>query len=149
MSSKRTTYISLFLILLFAIGYLMAANAIPKVDNSTSLGPNYFPNAIGALLIVFCLISFFQTRKKADETIPFANVRLVLLTIGFTVLFFLSWNVLGYFYVNCILFLIALLTMYSWKRENIQWLIGKNALIALSITGSVYLFFDFILDVNF
>jgi hypothetical protein len=149
MSSKRGTNISLFLIILFALGYYFAINRLPEANDSVSLGPRYFPTLLVILLVLFSCISLFQTRKKEDEIIHIANYRLILITIVLTILFFLSWNLIGYFYINCFIFILFLFTTYNWKQLKTQKRVFSLSVIASLITLSIYLFFDLLLGIKF
>jgi Tripartite tricarboxylate transporter TctB family len=149
MSLKKATNISLFLILLFAIGYYIGTNTLPEANDSVSLGPRYFPTLLVILLVLLCSISFFQTRKKEDEIIHIANIRLILITIGLTILFFISWSLIGYFYINSFIFLLLLFTSYTWKQLKSKKRIYRHSLIASLITLSIYLFFDLLLGIKF
>lgn len=149
MSSKRGTDISLFLIIIFAIGYYFAINKLPEANDSVSLGPRYFPTLLVILLVLLSCISFFQTRKQEDKIIHIANIHLIIITIVLTILFFLSWSLVGYFYINCFVFVFLLFITFNWGQLEIKKRIFSHSVIASTITLSIYLFFDLLLGIKF
>lgn len=148
MSTKKATYTSLILITLLAIGYLVEANKLSAANNSSTIGPSYFPTLLSILLIISCVVSWIQTMNKDDKKFPLDNLKVIFTTISVTAFYFISWYFIGYFYLNTFIFLMVLLIIYSPKKE-----IKKNLFINLITSGGIlifiYVLFDLILKIKF
>lgn len=147
MSSKRATFTILSIIVFIAIVYLYAGNRLPQSDTLT-LGPNYFPNILGVLLIILCLISFFQTWRKSDEKITMPNFKYILMVLSTVILFVLAWQFIGYFYVFAFLLLFTLFSLFSLKNEikKKAWINGTISLVTVCV---IYLIFEVVIRIRF
>ena len=147
MSYKKATYTALAVIVLIGVVYLTAASRLPQ-SNALTLGPDYFPNILGVLLIVLCILSFFQTWRKSDEGMEIANFKTILITLGIVALFVLAWQYAGYFYVLVFLTLFILFSLYSLKSERKKrvWIHGA---ISLGTVGAIYLIFEVVIGIRF
>jgi len=150
MSYKIASYIVLLLIVLFGIGYGISINSSFEVmPDSSGIGPSYFPNILLTLLIILCIISFFQTVKKQDQKIPIPNLKYIIFTIIITVLFLLSWQIIGLFYVNTFVFIYALVITYRLeKREKIIKMLVLGFLISILTTLFIWILFDKFLTIS-
>lgn len=148
MSYKKATFMSLAIIVLIGIAYMYAANQIQHSNKTLTLGPSYFPNILGILLIILCIISFIQTWRKADELTNLPNFKYILLTLGCIILFVLAWQFIGYFYIFTFLLLFTLTSLYSLKKEikKKAWIHG---VISLASVGVIYLIFNVVLGIGF
>ncbi len=152
-SAKKLTYVVLTILMLFAIGYYyMATYAIREIFITDTLGPRQFPRILSILLAISCIFSFIQTLKREDHIITFPNYRMIIVTIIFTSLYFISWKEMGYFYLNTFIFLLLLLIVYQIKlliRKNLLINLIKNFLIALGVTVFIYFLFEIIIGIRF
>lgn len=148
MSSKIATYITLTLMMALGISYGLTAMSFKKSAFSSTIGSGYFPGLLAIILIVLCIVSFVQTvLKKEDERIELPKFNLVVTTVVITSLFIFSWNVFGYLYINLFIFLLVLFTIYRLKELNkAVWF--KHSLLSLVITGSLFIIFDLLLNIN-
>ncbi|MFC4023507.1 tripartite tricarboxylate transporter TctB family protein [Oceanobacillus longus] len=149
MNIRLANYLFTLSLILITIGYYLISINIKEGFDPSPIGPSYFPNLLSVILIIFCLISLFQTyRKKDKEKISLPNSKYVITTFIITVFFVLSWVYLGVFYLNLIIFLFALMMLYT-KKYGRKKNIVINALIALFLTIMVYLIFGKILMITF
>ncbi|MEK3937163.1 tripartite tricarboxylate transporter TctB family protein [Sporosarcina sp. FSL W7-1349] len=149
MNKKTATYIMLSALAILAVIYLLSAGNKSQLSSTTSVSPGFFPTILGVALIILCIISFIQTKaKKEVEQITFPNFKLILLTIGLTMIFFISWYSIGYFYILNFIFLLTLFTLYSPKEKRNKRHLFNKASIALGVTLVVYLLFDVIISIN-
>src|SRR5699024_5509387 len=105
-----------------------------QMSNNTELGPGYFPKILAVGLIIFCLLSLLQTRKEQEKKISLPHVKTILVTIGITIVFFLSWKFLGLFYLNTFLYLLVLFIYYNPNKKKIVF----YCIVALFIVLLVY-----------
>src|SRR5690625_2105580 len=97
MKSNTATYVSLFFITILAVFYLLSSVNQSRLTNISTIDAGFFPLILSIALIILCLISFVQTIfKKEVKKIPLRNFKLVLITIGLSIIFFITWSVLGY-----------------------------------------------------
>lgn len=150
MSYKKVSYAALILLILFGIGYFVSINTSATINpKSSAIGPNYFPNILAGLLIVLSLVSLIQTIRKEDKKIIIPQFKLILFTIVLTVLFFVSWGVFGWFYVQTLIFLTVLFTVYRHRTGKLVHIIATSALTALIVTASIYFLFGRLMVIQF
>lgn len=145
MSANKSTYITLLALILFAIVYFISADSLTQPQDTGTLGSGYFPKLLSILLVILCVINIFQTRKKEDHKIPLPHLKTILITIGLTALYFLSWGLFGFFYVHTFLYLIILFTFYQPSKKHLPIYV----VTALLITLFIYLLFDNLLGIRF
>lgn len=99
------------LIYIFDINY-SASQAILFMSNG--VGPTYFPNALASIVIFLCIVVLIKDNRKIiiDTVIEIPNYKYIVFTVVLTVVFLLSWQFLGSFYINVFCFLATLLFFY-------------------------------------
>lgn len=148
MTIKRSSY--LVLLLLIVVGVVYIKTAIDLNGGTISdISAGFFPILLGGLLIIFCVISLIQTALKTnDKKFDLPNLPLILITIGISALFILSWSWFGYFYISMFLYLLALMTVFYHEELRNKRRILTNILLALFITGLIYFVFDYLLGLR-
>lgn len=147
MSYKKTTSVFLLLILIFTMVYFFSINSMDAGMAVETIGPDYFPNLLSVLLVILCIISFFQTLKKPDKKINLPNFKYILLTIGITILFLLAWYYLEYFYVFAFSFVTSLFILYKVERTIKSILICAAGGIIFTVL--IYFVFGQVMGVRF
>jgi hypothetical protein len=148
MNKKKATIIVLIIIIFLGCLYFLAINKEGIVLENKGVGYNYYPNILTALLILFSLISLFQTlREKVNEKITI-NLKLFLITAGLLTVYLLSWSLVGYFYLNTFIFLLATLIIYG-KKDRLRGLVTVSILISLSMSVIIYVLFTRIMNIQF
>lgn len=149
MNFKIGTYISLFLIGTFAIFYLISSNSLVANQDQVSLSPSFFPNIIAIILLVLCIISFFQTIKKESKPkIEMNNILQNGLTLLIIIIFILSWYYLQEFYLISFVFLFILFSIYRKLKSNKLRFFTVNGLLSLSTCLVLYLLFEITINVQ-
>jgi len=148
MTIKRSSY--LVLLLLIVVGVVYIKTAIDLNGGSISdIGAGFFPIILGSLLIILCVVSFIQNALKAnDKKLDLPNLPLILITIGISALFIISWNWFGYFYISLAVYLLALMTVFYKEELRNKSRLLKNILLSLFITGLIYFVFDYLLGLR-
>jgi len=151
MSQRLLNVIVQILIMLFGVSYLISINSSRPIieTNEKAIGPEYFPNLLGTLLIVFAFISLVSSLRKADQKIDFPYWKQIVFTIGVTVLYFALWKTFGFFYVLTFLYLLVLLTAYRYDKERIRKILAVNGAISLIATIFIYMIFGMFMSVGF
>lgn len=152
-SFKKVSAVVYTLIIIFAIGFLYSINTSSSVfvnTSSSSVGPAYFPNFLGMLLIVLSLLSLVKSLRNSSQnklTIP--QFKMILFTFIITLLFVLAWSYLGWFYLQCFLFLTVLFTVYRMASGHLFKNTITGALLAMVITALIYVLFDLFMHISF
>ena len=145
MNTVKLEKIVLGCFLALALGYFLAAQALP--EDTTGMGPAYFPRILAVLLAVLSGIkliqlSIAQRGERGSETFRIGNLKGVLCTLGALALFLLLWTTVGFFYPLSALLVFLLCMAYTPARKRRQ---PKLILIALTLSVSfavaVYLLF--------
>ncbi|MGG0718402.1 tripartite tricarboxylate transporter TctB family protein [Robertmurraya massiliosenegalensis] len=148
MSYKKATYISLLCIILFAFIYGYMINTMNIGVQNSSIGPRYFPNLITILLVVLCIISFFQTlRNNENKKFTVNNLKYIFAMIGITAIFFALWYFLDLFYLGSFLFLTSLYILFLKDRSFKR--IIKSAVVACVFTIFIYFVFGKLMFIGF
>nr|WP_304220083.1 tripartite tricarboxylate transporter TctB family protein [Fredinandcohnia onubensis] len=148
MTIKRSSY--LVLLLLIVVGVVYIKTAIDLNGGTISdIGAGFFPIILGSLLIILCVVSFIQNALKTnDKKLDLPNLPLILITIGITALFIISWNWFGYFYISLVVYLLSLMTVFYKEELRNKSRILKNILLSLFIMGIIYFVFDYLLGLR-
>nr|WP_309098405.1 tripartite tricarboxylate transporter TctB family protein [Fredinandcohnia onubensis] len=148
MTIKQSSY--LVLLLLIVVGVVYIKTAIDQNGGSISdIGAGFFPIILGSLLIILCVVSFIQNALKTnDKKLDLPNLPLILITIGISALFIISWNWFGYFYISLVVYLLALMTVFYKEELRNKSRLLKNILLSLFITGLIYFVFDYLLGLR-
>lgn len=148
MTVNRLTYLILTLLIVLA-GLYYGASTNFSETNSGTIDAGYFPRILAILLIVLCVISFISTYRESDEKIGYPNLRLILITILLTVIYFILWNLFNIvFYPLTFLFIMSLFILYKKKPIIDRGLIGI-LIITLSLTVIIYVVFDLGMSIRF
>lgn len=137
------------LILLIIIGAAVfyANSAFDFKQSPGTMGAGYFPLILSAVLIILCLISIFKIVKNSDNIkINLSNIRIILLTTVLVGGFIYSWSMLGMFYVNTLILIFLLITIYKQIYKIIPLII--NFALSIVFTIFIYLIFGLILNLN-
>lgn len=145
MSFNKATYATLITLVLLAVFYFMYANSLSTQQSTGTIGASYFPKLLSTALIILCIISFFQTLKKEDTKISLPNLGITLTVIAITVLYLISWNFLGFFYINTFLYLLILFILLKRSKKHI-WLFLITALV---MNLFIYFLFERLLYIKF
>ena len=114
MKKKHASILSLIFMALIGVYFFSESVSIIDATKKDPIGPGYLPFWLSVILFILCAISFVKTlMEKSDEneTIDFPNMKLLGLTALILVLFCLSWSTIGYFYLQCVVFLTVLMTI--------------------------------------
>lgn len=141
-------------LILGAIGYAWSLNHSASQAiffASSGVGPTYFPNVLAALVVILSLVTLVQNLRDGSEDnrakITTPNAGYILATFALVVAFLLSWQFLGFFYLNAFLLLTVLMTLY-----RIEFGFKNSLIVALitsvSTTGFLYLLFGQILALS-
>lgn len=144
MNSKKLTYLFLLAFVVVGVVYFNQAN---KFTNG-NIDAGYFPRIISAILIVLCIISFIQTIKEKEYRINIENIRYVVLTILLTILYFVLWNMIGFFYPLTFLFMLSLFILYKPKPIFNRGFISC-CVMSLFMTVFIYIVFEKVMMVQF
>jgi putative tricarboxylic transport membrane protein len=148
MSVKNATYISLLIFMVLGIGYYWIASSFPENNTTKAMGADFYPKLLAILLLILCVISWIENRKKKNSpTVNIPHLKLIGLTIGNTVLYFILWINLGYFYFFTFIYLVSLFTIFHPVFQLKK--LTKDIIIALLVTIIVYLLFELLMGVNF
>jgi hypothetical protein len=146
MSYKKATYISLILFALMGAWFFYTAQSFPQAAKG-QIGPDYFPEVIGGLLVIFCIISFITTTKKPDKHIAVLNKHYVFLTIGLSVLFVGLWQTIGAFYILSFIVVAIMLYFFNQAKHSFKKLLFTLA-VSLGMNLFVYLVFERLFDIT-
>lgn len=145
MSTNRTAYTTLIFLIILGVAYFYAADSLALSETKKSMDPSYFPKLLAVLLIILCAINIFQIRKKEDKKIEVPNIRKILTTIGLTILYFVCWGLLGFFYLFTFIYLFLLFNYYKQSKRHILLHFG----IAIVFVLFIYVVFDVFLNIRF
>ncbi|TNF21446.1 MAG: hypothetical protein EP318_07675 [Rhodobacteraceae bacterium] len=131
-----------------SIMVIRAVSEIP-VTMPGDVGSGFLPGFLAWLILGFCALGALRA-VLAGDTGKFTSEFLgrVLITIGVIAGFLISWETLGYFFVQCFLFLFGLFTYYRWPRGPSARLFALNAAVAAGITALCYVTFTFFVFVD-
>ncbi len=149
MSNRTASRISFVFFIIVGILFGASALRMPSVEGA-SLGPQFFPLAMCALLILFCVLGLARTfRGGEDGRISLPDTKHIIFTVVFTAIFIISWSVFGAFYLQCAIYLFLLYTWYRpfWKHGLSS--LALSAGISVSFALFVYLVFGKIMHMNF
>lgn len=148
MGYKHATSLSLLFILVFAAIYSFSINSAGSGASNSSIGPTYFPNLLTILLVIFCIVSFFQTRKQTEnKKITIQNLRLIFVTIGITIVYLIVWLNVGFFYILSFLYLTSLIILYKSDR-SIKGIL-TSSVIGMVLILFVYFIFGKLMYISF
>src|SRR5699024_132186 len=147
MSKKMVNYLILFFLVIIAIGYFIMSNSLTSTNTSEAIGPGYFPKILSILLIVLCIFDFIKVwreNKKETQKVEL-NYKFIVITLGLTVLFLLTWQMIGYFYVLVFLFFSMIFSIYKPKLKSLPVYI----LVSFMLVLLIYLLFNNLLKIHF
>lgn len=120
--------------------------------SSSGAGPTYFPNLLTAALVILCLVALVRNHRDTSPEntgrVVTRNSGYILATLGLTMAFIASWQVLGHFYLNVFLLLTVLLTIYRIEF-GIKNSLLVGAVTAALTTGFLYALFGRVLAISF
>jgi len=127
---------------------LRAVSEIP-VTMPGDVGSGFLPGFLAWLILGLSALGALRA-VLAGDTGSFRSEYLgrVLITVGVIVGFLLSWQNLGFFFVQCFLFLFGLFTYYRWPHGPSARLFAVNAAVAAGITALCYVTFTFFVFVD-
>ena len=135
-----------------AAAYLVLDWKLPSARIGDPLGPRAFPALIGGGLVLSGLLLFLETwtkRRRAGDAVAAAGPRsveqkhvalLLLAMVGWTALYYVSFDRLGYL-IATPLFILGLLCYFNRRRHAV------NLAVAAGFTIVVYLLFSTLLGV--
>ncbi|UTW10240.1 tripartite tricarboxylate transporter TctB family protein [Marinobacterium rhizophilum] len=149
MSWKKLNNIMSIIIMIIGMSYVINLNysASQAILLSNGIGPTYFPNVLAAILFFLCVVVLIQGNIREDTRVTIPNIKYMVFTLILTMVFILSWQYLGYFYINAFVFITALMTVYR-KEYGIKksFLVGVGTSIVT--TGFLYVLFGKILFIS-
>ncbi len=148
MSSKVANYVALAFLLGLGCLYLYLTSQIASGQQKTTLGPSYFPNLLGVVLIVLCLVAAVREMKAERESLPVPRLPQVALTVLCLGVYFFAWERLVLFYLITPLFILALFAAYGRLRWSVRSM-AVNLAIALGFTAVIYASFGLVLGLQF
>lgn len=144
MNSKKLTYLVLLVFAVIGVVYFNEANKFMKGN----IDAGYFPRIISVILIILCIISFIQTIREEEYRINMENIRYVLLTIVLTALYFVLWNMIGFFYPLTFVFMLSLFILYK-PRPIFNKAFISCCVMSLFMTVFIYIVFGKVMMVQF
>ncbi|WP_323763968.1 hypothetical protein [Marinovum sp.] len=127
---------------------IRAVSEIP-VTMPGDVGSGFLPGFLAWLILGLCGLGAVRAVIAGDVG-AFTSEYLgrVLITIAVIAGFLLSWETLGYFFVQCFLFQFGLFTYYRWPHGPSARLFAVNAAVAAGITALCYVTFTFFVFVD-
>lgn len=148
LSWKSLNRIILVFLVILGLGYIINLNhTAARYASSNTIGPTYFPNVLTAILIILCIIAFIQGKDTKESKVVLPNYKHMLFTLAMTVLFILTWQFIGFFYVAVFLFGTILLTVYRIEKGLKRSLI-VGAFTSLVTTVVIYVLFGIVLAIS-
>jgi hypothetical protein len=148
-SYKKFSISALFLLTLIGIGMIYFSKDIKSIVTASSFinGPQFYPILLASLLILFCIISIFDTSKKPDKIIELPNAEKLFVTLGVIVVWTTFWYLYGFFYPSSTI-AVAVLLFYLNPAPIDRKKISITALSDMLIMAFVYLIFTVALKVQ-
>jgi len=141
MSYKKGVYAINIALILVAVAFIVMAVNFPQAYVKLSIQPSYYPIGVAGLLILFCLISIYDTyRQKEDHVVDFGNLKRVLPVIGICVLYAVAWKLTKQFYLVSFVATTALMYILNPQPNSLKKLI-RSAVYSLTIQVVVYIVF--------
>lgn len=149
MNKTIASYISLILIMIVGFFYYYGiSRSGGGFGDSDVVSYKYFPTLLTIFLFIFCIISLIETFKANEHTTVNVNFKLLFITVGLLVIYFLSWSILKTFYFSTFLLLLGLLFIYG-KKDNFKKNLVINILISLVMVISIYILFERLINIKF
>ncbi|WP_249869201.1 tripartite tricarboxylate transporter TctB family protein [Oceanobacillus saliphilus] len=148
MSYKKSTYVSLILLIAMALVFMFVSSDLAGIQPNQPSSPATFPRIVATLIIIVGVISFITTLRQEDEKVELANFKYVITTIVATVIFLILWQYLGLFYILSFLLLCFLFYIFSNINNKIRKLLISGG-TAITVVGLIYVVFSQLLGVNF
>ncbi len=155
MTWRNMNSIMSIVLIMGAIGYALNLNHSASQAiffASSGVGPTYFPNVLAGLVVILSIVTLVKNLRDTSDgntaKITTPNAGYILATFALVVAFLLSWQFLGFFYVNVFILLTVLMTLYRIEFGF------KNSLTvalitAVATTGFLYVLFGQILALSF
>lgn len=148
MSKKRLDVIVSCLLIGLGILYLIKSINLPQ-GNSGELSSGLFPAILGIALIGLCIINISRGWKEKDKTVQFPGLKKNLITIGMITIYFILWQLIGYFYILTFLLLFILITFYRMPLGIRIPLLITNFLVSIGLTLFIYVLFSKLMYIAF
>jgi hypothetical protein len=148
MTTKLANTITLLCIALSGAIYLYYTYEIASVPSADEIGPAYLPAVLGVLLLLFCAIAAFREWRAESVYIAIEHKAEIALTIILTAIYFAAWQYIGYFYLMTGAFFVTLVAAYTRKTFTLRS-ICFAIIYSVIFVGSMYLIFDWALEINF
>lgn len=137
------------LFIAFGVWLIVLSNQLNETGFS-QIGSGYFPRLLAIALIILSVINLVKTFvTKDNKKIELPNAGRIWWTIGLLALFFVTWNLFGYFFIQVFVYLFIMFTLYrlplGWEKKHF----AINLAVALVLTLLIYLVFDVIMYVKF
>ncbi|WP_112322772.1 tripartite tricarboxylate transporter TctB family protein [Oceanibium sediminis] len=148
MSIRTMNLIVYAALAVLSILVIRAVSDIP-VTMPGDVGSGFLPGFLAWLILGFSGLGAVRAILAGDGGRFGAEyLGRVLITIGVIAGFLLSWQYLGFFFLQCFLFLFGLFTYYRWPRGPSVRLLVTNAGVAAGITLLCYVTFTYFVFVD-
>lgn len=151
MSKKKLSLIVMAAIIALSCGGLYCATQIKSVGVKVAFvgGPQFYPMAIFALLIILAITDIVSTLRKSDDSvIEIPNLRYLLFTVGMMILWVGMWKLaIGFYPATAICggIMLYVLNPSHSRRKRIVTAVTVDAIL----TAFLYLVFSAAFFVNF
>ncbi|WP_209124583.1 tripartite tricarboxylate transporter TctB family protein [Alkalihalobacillus sp. BA299] len=146
MSYKIASYVSFLFFGIIGVWFYTSSLALPTVTRG--MGPGYFPKAISILIIITCIVGIFTTFRKTDERVELPNIKYMVSMTVLTILFVFIWAKTGIFYLSSFILVFILLYMFNQTKHSMKKVLNSLT-ISIIIILSIYVIFDYLLNVRF
>src|SRR5699024_563269 len=116
------------------------------------IGSGGFPKLLSTAIIVLSIIGIAKQMIKKDKKtkIDFSGFSFVLITIILTVIYFLTWIYVGYFYIVSFIYIFILMFLFGSKAKvSIKKRFYINIPIIIGLLLTIYFLFDVFLSTRF
>jgi putative tricarboxylic transport membrane protein len=117
MPNKTFDTIAGCVFLIVGMFFIVASMGISSSSYGSKVGPNIFPTALGAILVLLSVIVIYQTRKAvpAAEKKEHKNFKRFALVLSSTFLYILLFELLGYV-ISTFLYLVFVFQVMERKK---------------------------------